>query len=109
MNKAKLQKQTSQLDLLDQQKELYRTIESYWLDAYSAQKQYEAAVQQVNSTQTSYNLVSEQFNLGMKNTVELLTEKNNLLSAQQQLLQAKYMAILNTQLLRFYQGQSVEL
>ena len=109
VNKAKLQKQTSQLDLLDQQKELYRTIESYWLDAYSAQKQYEAAVQQVNSTQTSYNLVSEQFNLGMKNTVELLTEKNNLLSAQQQLLQAKYMAILNTQLLRFYQGQSVEL
>ena len=109
VNKAKLQKQTSQLDLLDQQKELYRTIESYWLDAYSAQKQYEAAVQQVNSTQTSYNLVSEQFNLGMKNTVELLTEKNNLLQAQQQLLQAKYMAILNTQLLRFYQGQSVEL
>ena len=109
VNKAKLQKQTSQLDLLDQQKELYRTIESYWLDAYSAQKQYEAAVQQVNSTQTSYNLVSEQFNLGMKNTVELLTEKNNLLQAQQQLLQAKYMAILNTQLLRFYQGQPVEL
>ena len=32
-----------------------------------------------------------QFNLGMKNTVELLTEKNNLLQAQQEQLQAKYM------------------
>ena len=28
--------------------------------------------------------IQEQFNLGMKNTVELLTEKSNLLSAQQE-------------------------
>ena len=45
--------------------------------------------------------------LGMKNTVELLTEKNNLLNAQQETLQAKYMAILNTQLLKFYQGEQI--
>lgn len=109
IRKAKLQKQTSQLDLLDQQKTLYRTIENLWLDANSAQQQYAAALQQVKSTQTSFDLVSEQFNLGMKNTVELLTEKNNLLVAQQQLLQAKYMAILNRQLLYFYQGEDITL
>ena len=105
VNKAKLQKQTSQLDLLDRQKELYRTIETYWLDARSAQQQYEAATQQLKSAQASYELVSEQFNAGMKNTVDLLTEKNNLLNAQQTLLQAKYMALLNAGLLRFYQGE----
>ena len=109
VNKAKLQKQTSTLDLLDRQKELYRTIEGLWLDANSAQKQYVAATQQVKSTQTSYELVSEQFNLGMKNTVELLTESNNLRSAQQALLQAKYMALLNAGLLRFYQGEDFRL
>ncbi len=105
VNKAKLQKQTSMLDLLDLQKELYRTIEGFWLDANSAQKQYVAAQQQVKSAQASYDLVSEQFNVGMKNTVELITEKNNLLSARQSLLQAKYMALLNAGLLRFYQGE----
>ena len=109
IRKAKLQKQTSQLDLLDEQKTLYRTIETLWLDANSAQQQYAAAREQVKSTQTSFDLVSEQFNLGMKNTVELLTEKNNHLIAQQQLLQAKYMAILNRQLLNFYQGQDITL
>ena len=109
VNKAKLQKQTSQLDLLDRQKELYRTIESYWLDARSAQQQYDAAAQQVKSAQASYDLVSEQFNAGMKNTVDPLTEKNNLLNAQQSLLQAKYMALLNAGLLRFYQGESPQL
>ena len=109
VNKAKLQKQTSQLDLMDQQKELYRTIESYWLDASSAQQQYAAATRQVESAQASYDLVSEQFNAGMKNTVDLLTEKNNLLNAQQAQLQAKYMALLNAGLLRFYQGEAFTL
>lgn len=109
INKAKLQKQTSELDLLDQQKTLYKTIENLWLNANSAQQQYVAAVQKLKSTQTSYDLVSEQFNVGMKNTVELLTEKNNLLSAQQETLQAKYTAILNAGLLRFYQGEDINL
>ena len=109
VNKAKLQRQTSELDLMDNQKTLYKTIESLWLSANSAQQQYVAATQKLKSTQASYALVSEQFNLGMKNTVELLTEKNNLLSAQQETLQAKYTAILNTGLLRFYQGEEIDL
>lgn len=109
VQKAKIQKQTSELDLLDEQKNLYKTIESLWLDANSAQQRYVAAVEKLKSTQTSYNLVQEQFNFGMKNTVELLTEKNNLLSAQQEMLQAKYMAILNTQLLKFYQGEQISI
>lgn len=45
----------------------------------------------------------------MKNTVELLTEKSNLLSAQQEMLQAKYMSLLNAQLLRFYQGEALHI
>ena len=109
INKAKLQWQTSQLDLMDEQKTLYKTIESLWLSANSAQQQYVAAIQKLKSTQSSYALVSEQFNLGMKNTVELLTEKNNLLNAQQETLQAKYTAILNAGLLRFYQGEEINL
>lgn len=109
IQKAKLQKQTSELSLLDEQKTLYKTIEGLWLDANSAQQRYVAAVEKLKSTQTSYDLIQEQFNLGMKNTVELLTEKNNLLSAQQETLQAKYMAILNTQLLKFYQGEKITL
>lgn len=107
VQKAKLQHETSMLSLLDDQKTLYKTIEGLWLDANSAQQRYAAANEKLKSTQISYELISEQFNLGMKNTVELLTEKNNLLQAQQEQLQAKYMAILNTQLLKFYQGDQL--
>lgn len=104
VQKAKLQYETSKLDMLNEEKTLYSTIEGIWLDANTAQQRFVAAKEKLNSTQISYDLVSEQFALGMKNTVELLTEKNNLLSAKQELIQAKYMAILNIQLLNFYQG-----
>ena len=105
VEKAKLQISEAELEYLNAQKELQKTIEDIYLDATSSQAQYAAAIEQVKASKTSYNLAQEQFNLGMKNTVELLTEKNNFLSAQQEMLQAKYMAILNAQLLRFYQRQ----
>ena len=109
VQKAKLQYNTSQLELVNKQKELYSTIESLWLDALNAQQQYAAAATKVKRSQTSFAMVREQFTLGMKNTVELLTEKNNLLSAKQELVQAKYMAILNRTLLNFYAGNNIEL
>lgn len=109
VEKAKLQHETSVLNLQDQQKELYRIIEGYWQDAYSAQQKYVAAEMNESSAQTSYELISEQFNLGMKNILDLLTEKNNYASARQEALQAKYLALLNAQLLRFYQGEKINL
>ena len=56
-----------------------------------------------------FNLIQEQFFLGMKNTLEMLTEKNNLMSARLEVSQAKYMAILNMQLLNFYQGKEIRI
>ena len=55
------------------------------------------------SAQTSYDLLSEQFRLGLKNIVELMMGKDNLIKARQNELQAKYLAILNIDLLKFYQ------
>ncbi len=109
VEKAKFQYESKKLDLVSQQKELYKNIENMWLDASSAQQQFIAADAKLKSSESSYALVSEQFKLGMKNTVELLTEKNNLMSAQQERIQAKYMAVLNRILLNFYAGNKIEI
>ena len=103
--KARLQQSQAQLDLEDQQKKLYQTIESCWLDAQNNQQKYRAATKTVESEQQSYDLLQEQFRLGLKNIVELMTGKDRLLSAQQNMLQAKYVTILNQHLLKFYAGQ----
>lgn len=109
IQRAQLAKQTSELDLQDEQKTLYKTIEGFWLDANSAQQRYVAAKEKVKSSQTSFDLIQEQFKLGLKNIIELLTQKNTLSSSQREMLQAKYMALLNTQLLKYYQGDKFTL
>lgn len=102
--KARLQQEQAMLDLQDKQKQLYQTIEGYWLDAQTNQQKFRTALTTIESEQQSYNLLQEQFQLGLKNIVELMTGKDRLLSAQQNGLQSKYMAILNIQMLRFYAG-----
>ena len=105
VNKAKIQQEQALLDLQDKQKQLYSTIEGYWLDANTNQQKFRAALLNVESEQQSYELLSEQFRLGLKNIVELMNGKTNLLNAQQNKLQSKYMTILDLQLLRFYKGE----
>lgn len=109
IRKAKYNKMNSELNLQTQQKQLYSTIENYWLNATTSQQQYLYAKANVTSMQESYDLVSEQFNLGLKNIVELTTGKNNLLQAQQQMLQTKYTALLNKAMLNFYAGENIKL
>ena len=102
VNKALIQRESIQLDLKNQQTQLYSTIENYWLQASTNQSQFKAAKVSSKSAQTSYDLLSEQFKLGLKNIVELRTGKDNLLKAKQNELQAKYMTILNLNILKFY-------
>lgn len=106
-NKAKYAITTSELELLNTQKQLLRTVEGIYLDATSSQTQYTSATERLSYVKESYNLIDEQFTLGMKNTLELLTEKNNYLTAQQEQLQAKYMALMSIQLLNIYQKKPI--
>lgn len=104
VNKARIALADSKLDALSAEKSVLREVESTYLDAVSSQAQYVAATQKEKYALQSYELTDEQFRVGMKNTVELITAKNELLSARLSRLQSKYMALLNLQLLDIYQG-----
>lgn len=108
VERAKVAETTAQLDLLDTQKQLYKSVETYWLNATNSQAKYIAATDNVENLQTSYGLMNEQFNVGLKNIAELLTSRASLLSAQQQMLQDKYTAYLNRNLLNFYAGEDLK-
>ena len=109
VEKAKLSQITSKLNLQDAEKQIYSSIETYWLNAMSNQQKYISAKDNVKSLQTSYNLLDEQFRLGLKNIIELQTGRSNLLSAKQQMLESKYTTLLNLQLLKFYAGEEIKL
>ena len=109
VSKARLQHLSSQLSLQETEKDLYKSIESYWLNATNSQQQYIYAEASVKSARENYELLSEKFSLGMLNIVELNTGKNNLLKAEQQYLEAKYTTLYNIAMLRFYQGEIIAL
>lgn len=108
INKAILSKQSYQLDLKDKQTQLYSTIENYWLQANNNQEQYKSAKVNTESAQESYDLLQEQFKQNLKNVIELMNGKDKLLQAKQSELQAKYMAILNINLLNFYKDGTMK-
>lgn len=107
--KALLQKTSAQLDLEDRKNSLSNTIEQFWLNAVSGQNRFVSAQAKCKSQQASYELVNEQFNNGLKNVVDVLQSRDNILAAEQDKLQSKYTFLLNLQLLKFYQGEELTL
>ena len=95
------------LQLQNLQTQLHSTIESYWIQAYNNQAKYQAAKANTQSQMTSYEMLSEQFQQGLKNIVELMTGKINLLQAQQSELESKYLTLYNIQMLKFYQTRKM--
>lgn len=109
IEKAKYNYANAQLDLTDKEKDLYSSIETYWLNATSNQQRFIAAKSNVESQQENNDLISEQFRLGLKDIVELTTSRSSLLQAKQEMLESKYMTLLNVQLLKFYSGEEIKL
>ncbi len=109
IRKAKLQQQELHLELQNEQKQLWSTIEGYWLDANNNQAKFKAAQTSTKSAQESYELVSEQFKEGLKNIQELTTGKTTLLNAEQSRLESKYSVILSIEMLKFYNGEEINI
>ncbi len=109
VERAKLEKLNSQLDLQDKRNSLCSTVENYWLNATNYQQRFRSARAKMESQQSSYELLDAQFKNGLKNIVELLQGRDNLISAKQDELQSKYMTLLNMQLLKFYSGEEINL
>lgn len=107
VEQAKLQRTSTMLDLMDQKNTLSSTVEQYWLNAVSNQQRYMAAKSTLASQQASYEQLNEQFKEGLKNIVELLQGRDNLLNAEQNMLQSKYNTLLYIQLLKFYSGEEI--
>ncbi len=106
VSKALISIEDSKMQLRDQETQLYATIENYWIQATTNQAKYRSSVANTKSQQDSYDMLSEQFRLGLKNIVELMNGKTNLITAQQEQLQSKYLTLLNINMLKFYmQGE----
>ncbi|MFI3266252.1 MAG: TolC family protein [Rikenellaceae bacterium] len=109
LTKAQNSITSATLALTEAEKDLYQTIESLHNNASNAQAQYIVSSYKLEATEKSLNLVTEQYNLGVKNIIDLLTEQDNYRSSTQDYLVNKYQFILNKALLEYYKTDQIKL
>jgi len=109
VSNAQIQLEVSELTLQNTKNLLRKDIEQAYTNALAAFKSYVANEKAVVSSTEAFRYTEEKFNVGMINSVEYNQSKNNLASAQSDLLQAKYEYIFRTKILDFYNGKAIEL
>ncbi len=97
------------LTLNQAEKDLYQTIETLHNNAETSQALYSVSELQLAASQKSVDLTTKQYEVGMKNTIELLTEQDNYRQASQSYLMNKYQLILNKALLNYYKTNIIKL
>ena len=107
VNKAKIAEEQSQIAYDQAVKNIATYVESLYIDTESAQANYVAAKQKLASAEESYRQISEQHKAGMRNTVELLTARQTLISAQDALMRSRYEAVISLQLLNVIQDYPI--
>lgn len=107
--KAENSVKSATLTLTETQKDLYQTIETLRNNAENAQALFLVATTKLTATEKSMILTNQQYELGMKNIVELLTEQDNFSQASGEYLTNKYKLIYNKALLNYYMYNIIKL
>lgn len=109
VSKAIINDQIAQLTIHKTRNQLLQIAERIYDDTRAGQQRYISAMAQDKAIWESYTLATEQYNMGMINTIELLQIHNKYLNGRNELMQSKYTAILFKKILDYYMGIPVSL
>ena len=104
VNRAKINKQQSELQLLDQKIKLRESIERAYADAKAALDQYVSAEKSLNAQAESFKNAQESYNSGVMTSFDFDQVRNRLVNAQSSMVNAKYNFVFRTKLLEYYLG-----
>jgi outer membrane protein len=93
---------------LDNQK-LKQDIYAAYNSALVAYEKFNAGKKSVDVNEQSLNFATKRFNVGMLNTIDLITTQNNLLRAKLQYVQNQFEYVFKIKVLEFYKGQGLKL
>jgi outer membrane protein len=106
---ARLELNNARLELQSQKLNLYSTINQSYADAAAALKKFTATEKALISMEESFKYTEKKFEVGLVNTVDYNTSKNQLTATQSDLLQAKYDFIFKIKIVNFYKGEPITL
>ena len=108
IDRARIQKLNADLTVESTKLQLQKNVQQAYADASAGLKKYNASQKAVDAIQESFKYTEQKFNVGMVNTNDYNTAKNQLIKAQSDLLQAKYEYVFKTKVLDFYQGKPLK-
>lgn len=106
---ARIGIENARLEVQNMKNNLYRDIQQAYADALAALKKFESTKKALISMEESFTYTEKKFEVGLVNTVDYNTSKNQLTMTQSDLLQAKYDFIFKTKILNFYKGEPITL
>jgi outer membrane protein len=109
ISNARLDIERSQYNLEYQKNMLYKDIQQAYADAMASLKKFHSSQRALVSMEESFRYTEQKFNVGLVNTIDYKTSKNQLTRTQSDLLQAKYEYVFKVKVLDFYRGKELSL
>lgn len=107
VEKAQITQSLAQNTLEQQKQTIKENVQEAYFNANSSYQAYVAAKESVRSNELSANFAQKSFDAGILNIYDLNITQNNLVTAQSQMVQAKYNFIFRMKVLDFYAGRSL--
>ena len=106
---SKLNYENAQLQLELTKNNLYKEIQQAHNAAVSALAKFRASKRSVEAQKESFSYTKQKFDLGLVNSVDYNTAKNQLTKAESDMVQAKYDFVFRINILNFYMGKPFKL
>jgi outer membrane protein len=109
ISNSKINVMNSRYTLESTKKTLYKDIQQAYADAVAGLKKYRSTQKALSSMRESFKYTEQKYEVGLVNTVDYYTSKNQLTRTESELLQAKYDYIFKSRILDFYRGRPLKL
>jgi outer membrane protein len=107
--KSKLNLRNQELQRDQDNLTLKENIYQAYTAAITALQKFEANKITVAATQKSYDFAQKRYNVGMLNTIDLLTNQNNFFNARINLLSSQFDYVFKMKVLEYYKGLGIKL
>lgn len=93
------------LDNMTLKQDIYKA----YTDAITSLQKFNSTTKSVAASQKAYDFAQKRYDLGLMNTIDLLTNQNNLFRAKIERLSAQFDYVFKMKVLEFYKGQGLKL
>jgi outer membrane protein len=88
---------------------LKQDIYTAYTDAVTALQKFNASKKSVATAQKAHDFAQRRYDIGLLNTIDLITNQNNLFRARIDVISAQFDYVFKLKVLEFYKGQGLTL